>query len=225
MYIVFCILQGFGLTEIAVLVIVNSEMTEPKRSILYTIGHSNHTIEDFIGLLKRYEVTAVADIRSAPYSHYCPQFNKDILGADLKTANIEYMFLGKELSARPDDPSCYEGGRVSFQRIAKREEFKRGLQHLLTGISKYRIALMCAEKDPLQCHRTVLVCRYLKGQNLSIKHILEDGSIEDHPEAELRLVRTLKIESTLFEPTKTETELIEQAYDQQAQKISYLSEQ
>ena len=196
-------------------------MVESKSNILYTIGHSNHKIEDFISLLKRYEVTCVADVRSAPYSRYCPQFNKDVLAAALEAAGIAYMFLGKELGGRPDDPSCYEEGCVNFQRIAEREEFKQGLERLLADTSKHRIALMCAEKDPLQCHRTILVSRHLKKHNIHTKHILADGSIEEHIEAERRLVRMLKAEPALFESTKKETETIEQAYDQQAKKICH----
>ena len=197
----------------------DNEMVEPKCNILYTIGHSNHTIENFIALLKRYGVTCIADVRSAPYSRYCPQFNKGALAASLQAAGITYMFLGKELGARPDDPCCYEGGFVNFQQIAEREEFKRGIERLLADISKYRIALMCAEKEPLECHRSILICRHLKGHNLCIRHILQDGNVEDHTEAERRLVKMLKVEPTLFEPPKKETETIEQAYDQQTERI------
>lgn len=200
------------------------KITEPDCHTLYTIGHSNHKTEDFLSLLKRHSITLVADVRSAPYSRYCPQFNKDILAANLQAANIAYIFLGKELGARSDDSACYQDGCVNFQRIANRKEFKQGLQHLLTNSLKRRIALMCAEKDPLQCHRTILIARYLR-HDLCIKHILEDGSVEEHLETERRLLRTLKIEPTLFEPTKTEKELIEQAYEQQIQKISYHQEQ
>jgi len=203
-------------------------MVESKSNILYTIGHSNHKIEDFIALLNHYEVTCIADVRSAPYSRYCPQFNKDTLAAALQAAGIAYMFLGRELGARPDDPCCYEGGCVNFQYLAKRKEFKRGLEHLLECASKHRIALMCAEKDPLQCHRTILIARAIKRHNLHIKHILADGSIEEHIEAERRLVGMLKAEPALFESTsygllteKEETETIEQAYDQQAKKICH----
>jgi uncharacterized protein (DUF488 family) len=185
------------------------------KSILYTIGHSNHKTEDFISLLKRYGVTCVADVRSAPSSRYCPQFNKDALAAALRAVGIEYMFLGKELGGRPDDLSCYEDGRVSFQRVAEREEFKRGIEHLAADASKCNIALMCAEKDPLQCHRTILVSRNLKKHNVQIKHILADGGIEEHAEAERRLVKMFKVEPALFESTET----IEEAYDQQAEKM------
>ena len=196
-------------------------MIESKCNILYTIGHSNHKIEDFVSLLKRYEVTCIADVRSAPYSRYCPQFNKDALSVALEAAGIAYMFLGRELGARPDDPCCYEGDCVNFQYLAKRKEFKRGIEHLLADITKHRIALMCAEKDPLQCHRTILVSRHLKKHNIHIKHILADGSTEEHTEAERRLVGTLKTEPAFFEPTKEEAETIEQAYDQQAKKICH----
>jgi len=191
-------------------------MVESK-SILYTIGHSNHTIEDFIALLKRYGVTCIADVRSAPYSRYCPQFNKGALATSLQAAGITYMFLGKELGARPDDPCCYEGGFVNFQEIAKREKFKRGIERLLADISRHVVALMCAEKDPLQCHRMILISRYLKKHKVQIKHILADGNIEEHTEAEHRLVGMLKAEPALFESTET----IEQAYDHQAKKICH----
>jgi hypothetical protein len=226
----FAIAKGV-LTGIAVLVIIDREdkkdsaMVESKSNILYTIGHSNHKIEDFINLLKRCGVTCVADVRTAPYSRYCPQFNKDALAAALETAGVAYIFMGKELGGRPGDPSCYENGCVDFQRLAEREEFKQGIECLVADVSKYSIALMCAEKDPLECHRTILIARYLKEHNIHIKHILEDGSIEDYHDAERRLIRTLKIEPTLFEPARSEEDMIEQAYHQQAQKISYLPEE
>ena len=200
-------------------------MSETKHNILYTIGHSNHTISHFIALLKCHKINTVVDVRSVPYSRYCSQFDKNIVSTALQAVNIQYMFLGKELGARPDVPECYEGGCVDFKWIAGRKEFKDGLQLLLTDIEKYHIVLMCAEKEPLECHRTVLICRKLKEQKLSIKHILEDGRIEDHHDTERRLVKMLKIEPTLFEPEKKESDLIEQAYDQQSQNISHRSEE
>ncbi len=200
-------------------------MSETNDNILYTIGHSNHTINNFIGLLERHKINMVVDVRSAPYSRYCSQFNKNDISSSLEAVNIQYMFLGRKLGARPDVPECYEGGCVNFKRIAERKEFKDGLGLLLEGIEKHHIALMCAEKEPLECHRTVLICRKLKEHNLSIKHILEDGRIEDHHDTERRLVKMLKIEPTLFEPGKKESDLIEQAYDQQSQNISHRSEE
>jgi uncharacterized protein (DUF488 family) len=138
---------------------------------------------------------------------------------------MAYMFLGKELGGRPKDPSCYEDGCVDFRRVAEREEFKQGIKRLVADASKHSIALMCAEKDPLECHRTILISKHLKERNIHVKHILEDGGIEDYRDAEHRLIRTLKIEPTLFEPARSEADMIEQAYNQQAQKISYLLEE
>ena len=200
-------------------------MSETNNNILYTIGHSNHTISHFIGLLECHKINMVVDVRSAPYSRYCSQFNKNDISSSLEAVNIQYMFLGRKLGARPNVPECYEGGCVDFKLIAERKEFKDGLGLLLTCIGKYHIALMCAEKEPLECHRTVLICRKLNENNLSIKHILEDGRIEDHHDTERRLVKMLKIELTLFEPGKMESDLIEQAYDQQSQNISHRSQE
>jgi hypothetical protein len=205
-------------------ILQDCQMGEIRHNILYTIGHSNHTMGQFIDLLKRYEIGIVADVRSAPYSRYCPQFAKEVLSKALEAANIQYMFLGKELGARPDDAACYEGGCVNFKRLAERKEFKDGVQRVLASAGKYSVALMCAEKEPLDCHRTILICRNLKEYNLSINHILEDGKLEDHYDCERRLVKKLKIEPTLFEQEKTESDLIEQAYDQQSQNISYRSD-
>jgi uncharacterized protein (DUF488 family) len=196
-------------------------MADEQSNILYTIGHSNHKIEDFMGLLKGYGVNCIVDVRSTPYSHYNSQFNRELLASELRSANIEYIYLGDQLGARPDDTHCYNGNCVNFEHLAKTEQFHVGLDRLTDISSKYRVALMCAEKDPIECHRFILVCRNLKNRGLDIKHILSDGGIEDNRNTELRLVKMLNIEPTLFEPVKTQAELIDQAYEQQANIISY----
>jgi len=196
-------------------------MTDAKCNILYTIGHSNHKLDDFTRLLRPHGVTCIVDVRSNPYSRYCPQFNQESLAAALHDADIKYIYLGDQLGARPSDAQCYDGSHVNFEYVAQTEEFKLGLSRLIDAASEYRVAIMCAEKEPLECHRCILVCRHLKDHNLCIKHILADGSIEDHSDTERRLIRMLKIEATLFEPAKTIADFIEQAYDQQARNISY----
>lgn len=153
-------------------------------SNIFTIGHSNHSIGQFIGLLRQHGITAIADVRSAPYSRYHPQYNKDALAMTLEKEGIKYMFLGRELGARPDDPACYENGRVDFGKLAGRAEFKSGLERVRQDNEKYRITLMCAEKEPLDCHRTVLICKILQQQGGNIKHILPDGALEDHMDTE-----------------------------------------
>jgi len=196
-------------------------MTERQLNILYTIGHSNHKIEDFISLLKKHGINCIVDVRSTPYSQYNTQFNREPLESELRNANIEYIYLGNLLGARTGYAHCYNGNSVNFEYLAKTEQFHIGLKHLTDISSKYRAALMCAEKDPIECHRFILVCRNLKNSGFRIKHILSDGSIEDNSDTERRLVKMLKIEPTLFEPTKNTAELIEQAYQQQANNIAY----
>jgi hypothetical protein len=195
---------------------------EPRaETVIYTIGHSSHPIEKFIGLLKTHGITAVGDVRSAPYSRHNPQFNREPLVASLQKAGIAYVFLGEELGARPEDPACYEDGQVDFGRMAGRDQFKRGLERVLTGGEKYRIALMCAEKEPLDCHRTILVCRNLRPHGVYIKHILADGTIEDHRQTEARLLRLAGCERSLFDQGGNDLEILDKAYAKRAREIAY----
>lgn len=192
--------------------------------VIYTIGHSDHPIERFMGLLKQHGITAIADVRSAPYSKFYPQFNKDALAPSLEKERIAYAFLGKELGARPGDSAYYKNGQVDFDRIAEREEFKSGLARILKGSKKYRIALMCAEKEPLDCHRTILICHALKHSGFSIKHILFNGTLEDHRDAEQRLLKLANCEQDLFNRDVNDTERLECAYKKRASEIAYRAE-
>jgi uncharacterized protein (DUF488 family) len=189
---------------------------------LYTIGHSNHSIERFIELLKLHGITAVGDVRSSPYSKFNPQFNRETLQKVLKENGIAYVFLGQELGPRSEDPSCYVEGRVQYDRLAVTELFTRGIERLLTGVKTHRIALMCAEKDPITCHRMILVCRTLRSEPVEIGQILEDGRLERLRDSELRLLQTLKMpQLRLFDKVE---DLIQRAYDAQGRKIAYVRE-
>jgi uncharacterized protein (DUF488 family) len=189
--------------------------------MIYTIGHSNHPIDRFIALLQQHGIEAVADVRSTPYSRFNPQFRKEKLQATLAAAGIRYVFLGEELGARSKDPGCYdEGGRVSYARLASTDLFRRGLDRLMTGMRNHRIAIMCAEREPLDCHRTILVSRELERAGVPVTHILQDGSLESHRQTMTRLASDLKLASTdLF---RTPDELIEDAYDRQGSRIAYV---
>ncbi|NMG08189.1 DUF488 domain-containing protein [Brasilonema sp. UFV-L1] len=155
---------------------------------LFTIGHSNHSIETFIQLLRLHKVTALADVRSHPYSRYLPHFNQAELKPALFNAGIRYVFLGRELGARPSDPSCYIDGKAVYEKIAATKLFAEGIQRILKGLEDYKIALMCAEKDPITCHRAILVCQYLPKDNFKINHILKTGDLETHNALEERLL-------------------------------------
>ena len=190
---------------------------------LFTIGHSNHHIEKFIGLLNMHSISAVCDVRSQPYSRHNPQFNRDTLQEQLKEQNISYVFLGAELGARSSDTSCNISGKVRFNCLWQTNRFKEGIKRVKTVMDSHRVALMCAEKDPLMCHRTMLVCRYMRSEGMFINHILADGSIETNAELEERLLRLLNIpQDDLF---MDHEQLINRAYDMQSDKIAYVAEQ
>lgn len=192
-------------------------------SELLTIGHSVHAVERFVDLIKMHGVTALCDVRSSPYSRFTPQFNRETLKEELARQRIAYIYLGAELGPRSSDPACYDNGKVLYQRLAAQEIFRMGLDRLRKGMATHRIALMCAEKDPITCHRMILICRNLRGDDLSIRHILEDGSLEDNRDAEKRLMKSLKIDpADLF---STEAEQIERAYDLQGDRIAYTLEE
>jgi uncharacterized protein (DUF488 family) len=185
---------------------------------LYTIGHSTHPIEDFIGLLRKHGIAVICDVRSSPYSQYNPQFNREDLIPELKSAGIGYVFLGRELGPRSEDPACYEDGRVSYRRLAETAPFREGLNRLRQGMKRYRVSLLCAEKDPLTCHRTILICRELRAE-ADIRHILADGGIETQPELETRLLHLHKLDQMeLFE---SRSDQLERAFDARAKKIAY----
>jgi len=191
-------------------------MTAP---ILFTIGHSNHEMAALVDLLRRHAITLVADVRSSPYSRFNCQFNREALAAALKNCGIEYAFLGREFGARREERECYDGQRVIYDRVARLPIFRQGLDFVREAAGKGPTTLLCAEKDPLTCHRTILICRHLRDSGLSIRHILEDGAIETHEAAEDRLLALLNMPSaTLFQ---SKGELIEEAYDRQGERIAY----
>lgn len=194
-------------------------MDDTSRPTLYTIGHSTCTEGHLIDLLKRHRITAVSDVRSTPYSRMNPQFNREYLKQTLRRSGIAYVFLGTELGARSDDLSCYEHGKVQYDRLAETAQFRRGFERVCTGMKKFRIALMCAEKDPLECHRTILVARQFEAAGIHVEHILADGRVESHDLALNRLLRMLGLpEQDMF---RSRTELINEAYRQQADRIAY----
>lgn len=191
------------------------------KKVIFTLGHSTHNIEKFIDLLKMHTITAVCDVRSAPFSKYNPQYNQDNLKKILLGNKIKYVFLGKELGARSSDKSCYKNGQVQFELLAKTEFFQKGLERIIQGAKEFNIALVCAEKDPIECHRTLLVSRELEKQGFFISHILDDGKIETQEELITRIIKQNNSgqDCDLF---LTKNEIHHKAYAAQSVKISYV---
>jgi uncharacterized protein (DUF488 family) len=189
---------------------------------IFTIGHSNHDLACFMGLLRKHNITAIADVRSQPYSQYSSQFNREPLERLMNSNGILYGFAGAELGARRAEAECYRGGKARYDLVARLPLFQKGLARIRHAAESHRIALMCAEKDPITCHRMILVCRNLRSPGLAIRHILEDGSAETNDQAESRLLSLMGLpEGNLFQ---SRAELIEQAYDLQGEKIAYSDE-
>lgn len=187
---------------------------------LFTIGYSPHIPESFLRILRKFKITAVADVRSLPYSQFKPEFNKDKIADFLKRNGIAYVFLGDVCGARVEDPSCYVNGKVDYALVADNPKFKEGLKRIINGMDKFRITLMCAEKDPITCHRTILICRNLASRGIIIKHILSNGKTEDHKDSEKRLLKLFKLNQQQ-EMFRSEQQRLDYAYSRQGEKIAY----
>lgn len=148
-----------------------------------------------------------------------PQFNRETLKDILASQGIKYVFLGTELGARTDDRSCFCNGKVQYELLAKTELFKKGIDRVKKGADDYRVALMCAEKEPLDCHRTILVSRILNDDGIPIRHILGDGTIEEHSHALKRLIAMLRVSSS--DMFRSEEVVVEDAYTRRGHQIAY----
>lgn len=158
---------------------------------IWSIGHSNHDADSFIALLRQAGIAVVADIRSQPFSRFSPQFNRDALRAALRAAHVQYVFLGRELGGRPPEPECYdEEGHVLYREVATTERFLAGVRRLLDGSEKFRVAMMCSEEDPTNCHRRLLVTRVLAEQGVPVAHIRGDGTTLSETTLGVRLTQS-----------------------------------
>lgn len=157
---------------------------------LLTIGHSNQRLDDFIRLLEQHGVMTLVDVRSAPYSRYNPQFNKETLARALQARDIQYAYAGKFLGGRPADPNCYKSRHlpkesadylheVDYPEVMKRDWFLKGIARLLEMADEQTTAIMCSEEDPSRCHRHHLIVRYLMTHYPDVKvlHIRSDGTV------------------------------------------------
>jgi uncharacterized protein (DUF488 family) len=156
---------------------------------LFTIGHSNLELEDFLAVLAWHEIENVCDVRSRPGSFRFPQFNREPLEAGLRAANRKYEFLGETLGGRPSDPRVYQrDGVVDYALRRKAPDFLAGIEHTIENSRAQKIVLMCAEEDPLQCHRFLMICPALLERGVTPVHIRRGGVLETQREAEDRLL-------------------------------------
>jgi uncharacterized protein (DUF488 family) len=194
---------------------------ETQAFALLTIGHSNIAAERFIGLLRTAGVDTIADVRSTPFSRRFPWFSGKNLAARLEQEGMRYAAFGDSLGGRPHDPALYCDGVADYEAMAKQEPFRAGLEALLTLAAERRVCLMCAEREPLDCHRCLLVARALAARGLSIGHILHDGRIEPHASTEQRLLAQNGA-ADLFAPGQRER--LAAAYRSRARAVAYRTE-
>ncbi len=186
---------------------------------IHSIGHSSHSREHFLTLLRQAGIEAIADVRSSPYSRYTPHFSQSELKRWLTEHGISYVFLGNELGGRPAQSHLYSRGVADYEAMSKTTEFSTGLERLLNGAQKYSIAMMCSEHDPLDCHRCLLVARHLAEQQIGIGHILANGEIASHGQIERRLLKLEKLDKEdFFNPLP---ERRARAYRQRSMKVAF----
>jgi uncharacterized protein (DUF488 family) len=153
--------------------------------VIYTIGHSTHSWEDFLKLLATHNIEVVADVRSKPYSRFNPQFNREALASGLEAAGKRYLFLGKELGGKPQDPDRPLADELVWEYVRSRPQFKEGLAKLLEEARQSKVCLLCAEADPARCHRGQLLAPELVDQGVEVRHILADGSLLEHKDIQI----------------------------------------
>jgi uncharacterized protein (DUF488 family) len=187
---------------------------------IYTIGSSIHTTEEFISLLNKYHIDAVADVRSVPYSQYTPQYNREALISILKRISIYYLDFSKEFGARRKENDAYSNNRVDFKKVIKLPDFIKGIERIDTGILKgHNIALLCTEKNPLDCHRFSLVSKALIDKlDVNVDHILFNGEILSQYDLEKKMLREFGLENDFFTDYKTR---LENAYERISSKVAY----
>ena len=188
---------------------------------VYTIGYSSFNISNFIRILFENKIDYIVDVRSSPFSSYYSDYNKESLKVSLKQKDIGYVFLGDNLGARIKAPERYDNyGKAVYEKISVHPIFLEGINRLKIGIEKYRISLLCAEKDPINCHRNILICKNLKSEDINIYHILPFGKIEKNDDTEKRLLKLFGLEND--DMFLSYTERLENVYKLQGTKIAFV---
>jgi uncharacterized protein (DUF488 family) len=186
---------------------------------LFSIGHSNIPAERFVALQRAAGITAIADVRSTPFSRFCPWFSAKNLAPLLVKESMGYFSYGVELGGRPSDPALYRDGIADFEAMARQPEFHAGLDRLVAEAARHRLCMMCSEREPLECDRCLLLARALAARGLNVGHILHDGSIEPHAATEQRLLALDGEGDSLF--VTGQQERLAAAYLRQTRAVAY----
>ncbi|HLJ92503.1 MAG TPA: DUF488 domain-containing protein [Gemmataceae bacterium] len=196
---------------------------------LYSIGHSNHSLDHFMHLLDRARVTAVADVRSQPFSQWLPHFNRPELERELRLRGVGYAFAGHQLGGRPAQVNVYNGeGQVDYERVRATAEFQEGLDALCAAGEQDTVAMLCSEEDPLNCHRGLMIAPALVERGILPAHVRGDGTIESTVEFEERLLRETGVGTGILDGLfasmlsgSERSELLAEAYRVQARRRAF----
>ena len=159
--------------------------TSANRAVLFSIGHSNHTEQQFLELLRRHEIAVLVDVRSQPSSRYNPHFNAGALKSLVEASGIRYLFMGDQLGGRPEGDEFFDDqGHALYHRMAESPAFLEGIARLERGVRDWRVAMMCSEEDPAVCHRYLLISRVIRQRGIEILHIRGDGHLQPDREVD-----------------------------------------
>lgn len=194
-------------------------------SCIYTIGYSAFSINEFIETIKNFGISCVIDVRSSPFSNYYADYNKDTLEKTLKEHNILYRNYANEFGAHQTDPMFYSGDIVDFDKFIKSDQFLEGVSKVNKGIERgYSFVLMCAEKDPIKCHRSIMLGKGFSDNGFDVRHIISKTELESQKELEERLLEMHhqdRFQLTLFGEEQSDLELLADAYKKQNLAIGY----
>ncbi|SNS97977.1 Protein of unknown function, DUF488 [Anaerovirgula multivorans] len=196
---------------------------------IFTIGHSNYSIDRLLDMLKLYNINCIVDIRGTPYSKYNVQYNKETISQILTDNGYIYIYMGKEFAVQRVDKSLYTGeGYADFEKVIYDKDFLKGIERLKVGCNKgFRIALMGAKQDPMNCHRCILLGRELREQGFNVKHILDDYTLASQKEMEKRLLKKYYGEGnqvtfdSYMGTDSSEEDLIRECYRKRNKEIGY----
>lgn len=200
------------------------------KGTIFSIGHSQHDLDYFISLLKSHKINYVLDVRSQPYSRFAMEYNKESIQGTLEKSNIKYAFMGESFGARQMDRSLYsQKGYLDFEKVACGIKFRRAFDNVVKGVEQgNKIAFMCTEKDPIECHRAILVTNAFYNEGFMVEHIMPDNSIQTQQEVNRRLLDMYyptRNQLSLFETNNlTEEQYLVEAYKKQNEKIGYYLE-
>lgn len=199
---------------------------------IFTIGYSNYPYEKFMKMIKKYDINCVVDIRETPYSKYNFQYNREAFRESLKKSGITYIYMGDEFGAKRQTKESYnKDGYADFKKVVKEELFLEGVERLKKGIEMgYHIVLLAAMQDPIRCHRSIMVGRYLNKHGFDVKYILHEGNLGSQNDIEEDLLNKyfshrnqLSID-TLLGTAKSREDMIDEGYDLANQEIGHRGE-